>query len=73
MNIQHIVPKLDELRITMAHEHSPDIFGMCEAFLTISVSDDQMAVDGFDLMHKDRDRTRRIKQEEGLFFITTSP
>ena len=54
LNIQHIVPKIDELRITMAHEHSPDIFGMCETFLTSSVSDDQMAVDGFDLMRKDR-------------------
>ena len=57
-NIQHIVPKIDELRITMAHEHSPDIFGMCETFLTSSVSDDQMAVDGFDLMRKDRSDTQ---------------
>ena len=30
LNIQHIVPKTDELRISMAQEHSPDIFGMCK-------------------------------------------
>ena len=58
LNIQHIVPKIDELHITMAHAHSPDIFGMCETFLTSSVSDDQMAVDGFDLMRKDRSDTQ---------------
>ena len=53
MNIQHTVSKINELRITVAHEHSPDIFGMCETFLTKSVSDDQMAVDGFDLICND--------------------
>ena len=58
LNIQHIVSKIDELRITMAHEHSPDIFGMCETFVTSSVSEDQMAVDGFDLMRKDRSDTQ---------------
>ena len=58
LNIQHIVPNIDELRITMAHEHSPDIFGMCKTFVTSSVSDDQMAVDGFDLMRKDRSDTQ---------------
>ena len=32
LNIRHIVPKLDELRISMAHENCLDIFGMCETF-----------------------------------------
>ena len=32
LNIRHIVPKLDELRISMAHENCPDIFGMFETF-----------------------------------------
>ena len=54
LNNQHIVSKIDELRITLAHEHSPDIFGMCQTFFTSSVSDNQMAVDSFDLIHKDR-------------------
>ena len=60
LNIRHIVPKLDELRITMAHEHCPDIFGMCETFLTSSISDDQMATVGFDLIRKDRSDTQKI-------------
>ena len=65
LNIQYIVPKIDELRITMAHEHSPDIFGMCETFFTSSVSDDLMTVDGFDLMRKDRSDTQN-KAGEGV-------
>ena len=38
----HIVPKIDELRISIAHDNCPDIFGLCETFLTDSFSDDQM-------------------------------
>ena len=58
LNIQPIVSKMDGLRITMTHEHSPDIFGIYETFLTSSVSDAQMAVDGFDLIRKDRSDTQ---------------
>ena len=29
LDIHHIVPKIDELRISMAHDKCPDIFGMC--------------------------------------------
>ena len=32
LNIRHIVLKIDEFRITMAHEHCLDVFGMCETF-----------------------------------------
>ena len=34
LNIQHIIPKLDELRIVMATENCPDILGVCETFLS---------------------------------------
>ena len=42
----------------MAHDNCPDIFGMCETFLTSSVSDNQIAIDGFDLIRKDRSDTQ---------------
>ena len=42
----------------MAHDSCPDIFGMCETFLTNSVSDNQIAIDGFDLIRKDRSDTQ---------------
>ena len=32
LNIRHIVPKIDDLRISMAQDSCPDILGMCETF-----------------------------------------
>ena len=29
LNIQHILPKIDELRILMTYDKCPDIFGLC--------------------------------------------
>ena len=58
LNVHHIVPKIDELRISMAHDKCPDIFGMCETFLTASISDDQIAIDDFDILRKDRSDTQ---------------
>ena len=58
LNIRHLVPKLDELRISMTHNQCPDIFGICETFLTHSVSDEQLKLEGFDLIRKDRSETQ---------------
>ena len=57
LNVHHIVPNMDELRISMAHDHCPDIF------LTASISDDQIAIDDFDILRK-TGQTHRTKQEE---------
>ena len=59
LNVHHIVPKIDELRISMAHDNCPDIFGLCETFLTDSISDDQIAIDGYDILRKDRSETQK--------------
>ena len=58
LNVHHIVPKIYELRISMARDKCPDIFGMCETFLTASISDDQIAIDDFDILRKDRSDTQ---------------
>ena len=42
----------------MIHNQCPDIFGMCENFLTNSVSDEQLKLEGFDLIRKDRSETQ---------------
>ena len=47
INVRHILPKLDELRILMEDEKGPDIVGACETFLDINVPDDQIAITGF--------------------------
>ena len=57
LNISHLVPKLEELRISMTHNQCPDIL-VCETFLTNSVSDEQFKLEGFDLIRKDRSETQ---------------
>ena len=42
----------------MAHDKCPDIFGICKTFLTASISDDQIAIDDFDILHKERSDTQ---------------
>ena len=54
LNIQHIIPKADELRAIMANDKCPDILGLCETFLNPSVIDSQVEIDGYDLIRKDR-------------------
>ena len=54
LNIQHIIPKLDELRIVMATENCPDILGLCETFLNPIISNNQVRIEGYDFLRKDR-------------------
>ena len=58
LNIRHILPKLDELRLTTAINNGPDIFGLCETFLDGTVSDGQVYINGFDFLRKDRSETQ---------------
>ena len=50
LNIQHIIPKADELRAVMANDKCPDILGLCETFLNPSVIDSQLEIDRYDLI-----------------------
>jgi len=55
LNIQHILPKLDEVKFVFAHAFpSPDIFGFCETFLSDKVSDSELNLSNFYLERKDR-------------------
>ena len=54
LNIRHIVPKLDKLRLTVAINNGPDIFGLCETFLDGTVSYRQVCINEFDFLRKDR-------------------
>lgn len=58
LNVRHIVPKIDELRIIMASEKGPDVFGACETFLDTGISDSQVAINGYEFLRKDRCSTQ---------------
>ena len=72
LNIRHLVPKLDELRISMTHNQCPDIFGMYETFLSIL-----FLMSSLNLMvsisFERTDLKHRIKLGEALYCIFESP
>ena len=39
LNIQHLLPKMDEVRLLMANDNCPDIFGFCETFINQTILD----------------------------------
>ena len=57
LNIRHILLKIDELRIIMADKNYPEIFGICETFLEPNITDNQVTIDGFEFLRKDRSDT----------------
>ena len=58
LNVWHILPKLDELQRTLGIENSPDTLGICEAFLDQTVNDNQLSINDYDFIRKDRYETR---------------
>lgn len=53
VNICHILPKLDEIRLFISEEKF-DLFGCCETFLSSVVKDEELIIKGYNLEHKDR-------------------
>ena len=58
LNIQLILPKLNELRVAMVEKNGPDIFCACEIFLEPNMSNNQIAIDGYVIHRKDRAATQ---------------
>lgn len=46
LNMQHILPKTEEIRVMMANNKCPDILGLCETFLDPNIMDSKVATDG---------------------------
>ena len=46
LNVQHLFPKLDEIRIILNTENSPDIFGISETFLTENIQNSNLNING---------------------------
>ncbi|MEW8544984.1 MAG: reverse transcriptase family protein [Candidatus Thiodiazotropha sp.] len=61
LNIRHVAPKVDELRILLAYDTSPDILGVCETFLDKNNPDSQISIDGFNFIRKDRSTIQNKK------------
>ena len=58
LNIQHLLPKLDELKSTIFNK-GYDIIGFSETFLNEKIPDDQLTINGFSIDGFRKDRQRK--------------
>ena len=54
LNIRHLKPKIDDLRIILSPEKTIDVFGICETFLTPAIDDISINIQGYKIERKDR-------------------
>ena len=54
INICHLKPKLDEIKILLNSASNLDLLGMCETFLDENTGDNILHMDGFNFERKDR-------------------
>ncbi|VDI61719.1 Hypothetical predicted protein [Mytilus galloprovincialis] len=58
LNVQHILPKIEEIRLTLNEKKSLHILGLCETFLNPELGDNLIEVNGYDTIRKDRHETQ---------------
>ena len=58
LNICHLIPKLDEIRLLLNEHRSVNILGLCETFLNENTDDNVLSIDGFTFERRDRDDGR---------------
>ena len=68
LNIQHTLPKSNELRVVIAKKNDTDIFCACETFLEPNMSNNQIAIDGYVFHRKGRAATQN-KNGGGLVLL----
>lgn len=54
LNIRHLKPKLDEIKIMLSSSNSIDVLGTCETFLNNSIPDDVLVIADYTFERKDR-------------------
>ena len=55
LNCRSLLPKLDDLRV-FAEAQSPDVITLCETWLDDSIKNDEVAIEGYVLVRRDRNR-----------------
>ena len=65
LNIRHLKPKVDNLKVLLDQNKSIDILGLCETFLTDKIDNAQVYINGFNIERKDRLSTYSHKSGKG--------
>ena len=55
LNVQHFLPKINEIKGHLSNNNSPCILGLCETFLNDSISDNMLKIDNYSFERKDRE------------------
>ena len=58
LNIRHLKPKIDEMKLLLYSSKSIDVFGVCETFLNTTVDNISIHIDGYKI-----ERKRQIWQQ----------
>ena len=54
LNIRHLKPKIDDMKLLLNSSKSIDVFGVCETFLNTTVDNISIHIDGYKIERKDR-------------------
>ena len=54
LNIQHLIPKLEEIKFHLQKKNSPHFLGLCETFLTDNVHNDLLHINNYIIERRDR-------------------
>ena len=65
LNIRHLKPKWDEMKIILDQQKNIDIFGLCETFLDQTVDNDILSMKGYSFERKDRSECNLLQSEKG--------
>ena len=53
LNIRHLKPKVDQMKILLDQSNSIDIFGLCKTFLNESIDNSSIQINGYNIERKD--------------------
>lgn len=65
LNIRHLKPKLDEIKIMLQQSNNIDIFAACETFLDQTVDNETISINGYMLERKDRGESNQSIVQKG--------
>ena len=65
LNICHLKPKLDDVKLLLSSERNVDVFGICETFLNQTVEDKILNIEGYQFERKDRENCTTSDKTNG--------
>ena len=71
LNIRHLKPKIDDLRIILSPEKTINVFGICETFLTPAIDNISINIQGYKIERKNRYESVKfqVKTEGFLIYV----